>query len=426
MKQIETLFLIIVLFTKTINGQELSLKQQALNEFKNEHYQEAIILLEKAFNTTTVDAETYYYLGVFNHYKAYDSRPLTGHNFSNSEKIFAYFDKAIELNPNFGNAKYFYGAECSGNSFLAMQNYDLEKLKYFYKLAFDKGAYPEWLLEYGKNMLNSCNENAILFTGGNADFDVCSYLQLHQNYRTDITIIPIGYIDRPWYVKFLKEGLKGAVKKINLELTDNQIYDIHPYKWKKTNIQISVTSKLKQKYELDSNYLMEWIVEPNLKNENKRTYLSPQKAMLLQIVENNYDERPIYFSNSSNKLFYGGLDEYFKNCGIVSELTPIKTKHTKHEYDYNKINKLIKERSFKNYYKIKETDIPRISKSISFDYYSSFYNLSEYYYKSEDKEKYNEVVDIFESTMMVDYYPDYEKLFLSKLKIKADKNVFEK
>ena len=182
-----SILLIIFFLAANLFAQEINLKEKALEEFKNEHYDEAIVLLKKALIKNQNDAEIYYYLGFFNHYRAYDSRPLNGYDFSYSERIFEYLNKAIELNPNYGNAKYFYGAECSGNAFLSMQNSDVEKLKYFYKLAYDKGAYPDWLIEFGKNMLNTCGKDAILFTGGNADFDVCSYLQLHQALRTDIT-----------------------------------------------------------------------------------------------------------------------------------------------------------------------------------------------------------------------------------------------
>ncbi|MGV8947596.1 MAG: tetratricopeptide repeat protein [Lutibacter sp.] len=413
-------------FTASLFAQENALKEKALEEFKNEHYNEAIILLEQALEKTKDDAEIYYYLGFFNHYRAYDSRPLNGYNFSYSEKIFEYLNKAIELKPDYGDAKYFYGAECSANAFVSMRNYDLDKLKYFYKRAFDKGAYPDWLLEFGKNLLNSCDINAILFTAGNADFDVCSYLQLHQNYRTDITIIPIGYIDRPWYVKFLKQGLKGAVKKIILNLSDDQIYDIHPYKWKNTAIQIPLISKIKEKYNLDENYQMIWTMEPDLFSNrihsklereiaSERTYLSPQKAILLQIVEDNYQYRPIYFSNSSDNYFLGGLDKYFKNCGLVSELTPLKTAQTTFDYDHNKIIILLQNENLKKFHTIKENDIPRISKSVSFDYYSSIFNLSQYYYKLRDKEKYNELIEIFKDNMMVDFNPDYEQLMFSEL-----------
>jgi tetratricopeptide (TPR) repeat protein len=102
--------ILIVANISTVNllAQEITLKDKALSEFKNEHYDKAINLLEKALEETKDDAKIYYYLGFFNHYRAYDSRPLDGYDFSYSERIFQYLNKAIELNPNYVDAKYEY------------------------------------------------------------------------------------------------------------------------------------------------------------------------------------------------------------------------------------------------------------------------------------------------------------------------------
>ncbi|MCK4530308.1 MAG: tetratricopeptide repeat protein [Candidatus Marinimicrobia bacterium] len=419
------LILVLIFSFSGLFAQENTLKEKALEKFKKEHYNEAIDLLEQAVKISPDDAEIYYYLGFFNHYRAYDSRPLRGYDFSYSEKIFEYLDKAIELNPNYGDAKYFYGAECSGNAFISMQNDDLKQLKYFYKLAYKKGAYPDWLLEFGRNMLIPCDKNAILFTAGNADFDVCSYLQLHEKFRTDITIIPIANINRPWYVNFLKKGLKNGIRKISINLTEEQIMDIHPFKWDTTTVAIPVSEKLKKKYELDENYKMQWKIEPDLfsmrkhskiagEEVKKRTYLSPQRAMLLQIVEDNFSNRPIYFSNMASHLFYGGLDSFFRNCGLVSELLPVQTEKTEYENNYHKIQQLLQSENFKDYSTIKENDIPRISRII-YNYYYTFLELAEYYKNNNKTEKLEELISLFKQHLTIGFSPNHEKIFEMKL-----------
>ncbi|NOY36283.1 MAG: tetratricopeptide repeat protein [Chlorobi bacterium] len=421
----KNLICLILLFSvSALYAQESNLKDKALEEFKQEHYNEAINLMEEALKDSPDDATIYYYLGFFNHYRAYDSRPLKGYDLSYSNKIFKYLDKAIELNPGFGNAKYFYGAECSGNAFAAMQNYDLGKIKYYYDLAYKKGAYPNWLLEFGRNILSSCDKESILFTGGNADFDVCLYLQLFENFRTDITLIPIGNIDRPWYVKFLKDGLKGGVRKISINLTDDQIFDIHPFKWDTTTVIIPISQELQEKYALNGNYKMQWALEPDLFSERnhskiegekirKRTYLSPQRAILLEIVEDNFQSRPIYFSNATDPFFYGGLDLFFQNCGLVSELLPFNTEQTEYGYNYQKIERLLQKDNLKDYYKIKETDIPRIS-GIVFGYHNSILILARYYSRN-NKSKLKDLEKLFMESLCVGYKQDYEKLYSNQL-----------
>ncbi len=427
MKQLVVL-LILIFPSLHINAQKISLKEKALEEFKKEHYNEAITLLELAVEQYPEDAEIYYYLGFFNHYRAYDSRPLNGYNFSYSEKIFQYLDKAIELDPNYGNAKYFYGAECSGNAFVAMQNYDLEQLKHFYQLAYEKGAYPDWLVELGKNILRSCDKDAILFTGGNADLDICSYLQLHQNFRTDITVIPIANIDRPWYVKFLKQGLEGGIRNISLNLKEDQIYDMHPFKWDTTLISIPISKEKYARYNLAPDYKMEWKVVPDLLSERqhskiegektkKRTYLSPQRAILLQIIEDNFKDRPIYFSNTANPFFYGGLDDYFQNCGLVSELTPLELEHSPLKNNYEKIEELLQAKNFKDFSTIINSDIPRIS-GIIFLYHGSLLVLAEHY-NEVDKEKLAKLKELYSEYLAIGFHKNeqfYQKE-LNKMEI---------
>lgn len=426
MKKVFKLLSVLMFLSFSLTAQEKSMKEKAMSEFKKEHYDKAIEFMEKAKKEHPKDAEIYYYLGFFNHYRAYDSRPLTGYDFSHSKKIFQYLEKAIELKPDYGNAKYFYGAECSANAFNSMQDYELDSLKYFYRRAYQIGAYPKWLLEFGRNLLKSCDEDAILFTGGNADFDVCTYLQLHENYRNDITIIPIGFINRPWYILFLKKGLEGGVSKININLSKKQIMDIHAYKWDTTAVSIPVSQKIKNKYELDDNFAMQWTVTPDFvsnrmhskieqEKTKKRQYLSPRRAMLLQIIEDNYKHRPIYFSNFANSFFYAGLDSFFRNCGLTSELLPFKTKGTEFSHNYKKIQKLLTDKNLQDYRTINKQDIPRISGTVLSGYASSVLSLAQRYSKNENEQKLKQLIEFYEKHILIDINNKYEVFYLKEL-----------
>lgn len=407
-------------------SQAVLLKEQALEKFKMEHYDDAISLLEQALEESTNDAEIYYYLGWFNHYRAYDSRPLKGYDYSYSKKIFEYLDKALELNPNYGDAKYFYSAECGSLAMVEMQNYNAEKLKYYYELAFKKGTFPDWLIEYGKNCLNTCDKDAILFTGGDADFNICSYLQICENFRTDVTVIPIGLIDRPWYVNFLKNGLKNGVRKINIDLTEKQIMDIHPFKWRETNIYIDISPADRLKFDLPEDFKMEWAVTPDLQSwrmhskieseePTRRTLLSPQRAILLQIVEDNFTERPIYFSNSADPIFSGGLNEYLQNCGLVSRLAPIKTIDPKYQIDATKLEKLFKPENLTYFRNIKENNFPRISGVVTYGYPIALLMLANHYRLSGKENELKQLTELYKNNLKIGFNEEYEQEVLTEL-----------
>jgi hypothetical protein len=324
------------------------------------------------------------------------------------------------MNPQLRDAIYFYGTECGVNAMVAMKNNDKENLKYFHQKAYDKGAYPPWLIEFGKNLMNSCDNNAILFTGGDADFDICTYLQLHQNYRTDLTIIPIDFIDRPWYVKFLKYGLDSAVRKINIHLTDEQIMDIRPFKWDTTNVYIDVSKALKTEFNLDNNFQFQWEIQPDLVRNSKantmegssvRKFLSPQRAMLLQIIEDNFNERPIYFSCSGNLPSYGGLIPYMEYCGMSFRLIPIETNNK--DLNYTKLKASFKPENLKDFYTIIHDDIPKISNCI-YAYYNIFSVLAKHYKQNNQTEKLKGIIEIFKEYIAIGYDSDYDEEILKE------------
>ena len=391
-------------------AQVQGLKEQALESFRRERYDEAVALMERAAEADPTDAESWYYLGFFNHYRAYDSRPLKGYDLSYSERVFSYLDRALELDPSLGDARYFYGAECSANAFHAMRERDLERLRHFYEKAFLKGAYPPWLLELGRNMLDGCDRDAILFAGGNGDFDVCSYLQLHEGYRRDVSVLPVGYTDRPWYAGYLRDGLEGAQRPLALSLSDEQILEMRPFKWDTLEVRIPVSEALREEFSLPEDAVLAWTVAPDFASERlngklndekarPRTYLSPQRAVMLQIVEDNYASRPIFFSRMGNPFIFAGLDRFFSHGGLVSRLLPFPTAGTAHETDVPRLERLLRADRLKEVRSVATTDIPRISGCL-FVYTEALARLAAYYRKAGRKEDLRALAGLYRRYLM--------------------------
>ncbi len=221
-------------------GQEANLKENALSAFRQGDYENAIELLVRAKNKDPDDAEIYYSLGYFSHYLAYDSRPLIGHDDNYSDKVLQYLTKAIELNPEFGDAYYFIGAEYGARALQALQRNDKSTYISSYQTAYERGAFPAWLIEYARNTLKSCDKKAILFTGGDAEFNSIQYLQVVENNRKDVTAIPLALLNRPWYVQRLRNGFGDILPKAPISLSNEQILDMHPYKWDTLTIEIPI------------------------------------------------------------------------------------------------------------------------------------------------------------------------------------------
>jgi tetratricopeptide (TPR) repeat protein len=420
LKKISTMkinFIIIFsLLTVLSFGQEISLKEKAIEEFKKENYPKAIEILKSALKETPNDAEIFYYLGFFTHYNAYDSRPLAGYDASYSNIVFDYLDKALELNPNYGDATYFYSVECGAAAGREMKMGNNSSVKEYYQKAFDKGGFPEWAIEYGKSTLDLCEHNAILFTHGDFILNVCWYLQLCKSYRTDISVIPLTLLDRPWYAQKIKNNT--LFTKVDLNISDEQLIDMHPYKWDTTTISLDVPKTLKEKYTLSQDYKMDWLIEPdyssnrvvskiNSEKAKPRTFLSGQRAILVSIIETNNWSRPIYFANGFEKYFLAGLDDYLQNCGLASELLPFKTKDTEWQLNIDKLDNFVFNNKLSKLKSVLITDQPRVSGIIG-SYYNLYYDLINYYKQQGKTDSIDKIIEEYQNKLLIGFRNEKE------------------
>ena len=102
-------FVIIIMATTCAQAmdQAETLKEKAIEEFKDANYLGAIEYLQQALAESPKDADIHYYLGYFTHYLCYDSVPLTGFGREKSDEVLRYLQKAVELDRHHANAYYF-------------------------------------------------------------------------------------------------------------------------------------------------------------------------------------------------------------------------------------------------------------------------------------------------------------------------------
>ena len=405
-----TAAILLLLIANQIFCQERDFKKMAFDEFENENYPKAIEYLHEALKSNPHDKEIYYYLGYYYHYNAYDSRPLAGYDRDYSDTVFYYLEKALKIDPDYGDAKYFYTAECGAGAVYSLQRRDYEYAKLMYNKADSIGGFPDWYIEYGKLLLSKIEEDGILFTIGDFQLNICWYLQICHDYRTDITVIPYGLLNRPFYLIELKEGT--LFRSVKFDVSNDQLMNLHPFKWDTTSILIPVNDYLEKLYELSEGYQMEWEVSPDL--EGSRTYLSGERAMLISIVESNEWKRPIYWTFGMEDLM-GGLEEFGCYLGLVYKLLPVKTKGTEWEIDVESLESFVQEESLLDYPNILHTNQPRVSATLSYSYSNVLFKLSEHYKREGISERIEENINFFNDKLNIGVYPEYEKYWLENL-----------
>jgi len=219
-------------------------------------------------------------------------------------------------------------------------------------------------VESAKNLLNSCAQNAILFTAGDNDTFPLWYVQEVEGFRTDVRVIVISYANAAWYIAQLAKtvnnspalqlsvpqsayeqyGLNdflpyiahdGVEGPLDLEQYFKLIQSSHPALQIATQL-VAAKNTLPSKeltYTLpDQGILVNQGIVPSFLSHlipKKLTFfvhgpgLEKKDLLLLDIIQTSQWKRPIYFNHSSLRGFNLDLSKHLVNEGMALRLLPI-------------------------------------------------------------------------------------------------------
>ena len=196
-----------------------------------------------------------------------------------------------------------------------------------YKEHSRSGNYVAW--DYGYNLLNSCEPNAIIFTNGDNDTFPLWYLQEVENIRRDIRVVNLSLLNTPWYI----EQLMNDEPKLDIKFTHSSlIEDIY-------SIESDYLISTEEGYELCSKQFIGEVPWSDLdcdlyinKNINfkfkvpayRQQVLRIQDYMILQLINDLYTKRPIYFAATVSESNQVGLGRYLQMEGMTYRLVDYK------------------------------------------------------------------------------------------------------
>ncbi|MBT8384732.1 MAG: hypothetical protein KJO83_03365, partial [Bacteroidia bacterium] len=310
-----------------------------------------------------------------------------------------------------------------------------------------------------KAYLDSCQENAIMFTIGDNDTFPLWYMQEVENYRTDIKLVNTSLFATDWYIDQQKRKTYEA-DPIPSQLTHEQyrtgsldvayhipnpilkdtVMDIKSFmNWigsndERTQIDLDEdgipekyypTNKLR--IPVDKEAVLRNKIVP-LKDSSKivpyidividRLGLAKNRILMLDILANNNWERPIYFTGGAHAdEEYIWLKDYLQLDGLAYKFVPIRTPSTNEdgraksvldlgridtEIMYNNIKKWDWKNSDSNDIYV---DVETRKNGISFR--NNLIRLAEELVKEEKFEKAEEILDLSINKMPVERYGHY-------------------
>ena len=206
--------------------------------------------------------------------------------------------------------------------------------------------------DYAYNLLQSVEEDAIIFTNGDNDTFCVWYMQDVVGVRRDVRICNLSLGNTLWYVDQLKNREPWGSKKVPLSFPDNilQVDDDMSelslsYEFGEAKVdRIPVRKEILAKFTNNQAIIDEGAVTftfigkqtQRQDNNGKQLYLHRvQDKLVRDIVVQTKFERPIYYSNSVGSDATCGLEKYFRAEGLCYRICPVEQMTANGEKPYN-------------------------------------------------------------------------------------------
>ncbi|MEO9871584.1 glycosyltransferase family 117 protein [Ekhidna sp.] len=196
-------------------------------------------------------------------------------------------------------------------------------------------------IDHARNVLNSCDEGAVLFTGADNDTFPLWYLQEVEDFRTDVRVMVLSYFNADWYINQLSRAYYDSPPfNLTLKYNENQygpyeplyIREVmnSPISWgkymdalKADNPQLKVKNASGDYYHfLPSKQISLTTSKGPIDFSVKANYLAKNELAILDLLYSNGWDRPIYFNYTSMNSINIDIQPYLSQEGMIYKWTP--------------------------------------------------------------------------------------------------------
>jgi hypothetical protein len=292
--------------------------------------------------------------------------------------------------------------------------------------------------DFGKNYLESCDKNGVVFTYGDNDTFSLWYNQEVEGNRTDVRVANTSYLYSDWYYEQLLHTFYDS-QALKLSATPNKIAgamrnqiivreNTTPYELKRvldeivmsddprakimTNVSsrplnffpsntmvMTVYKNKVTKNGIESDSLIDDKIHDQIVVKLPQQGVLKNSLAILDIVANNYDERPIYMGQTIPGEFRNMFTNHLKTVGLAQLITPEKlTRET--AFDIEKNYDL-----YMNKYQFRGLNNPdiywdEVANRTTGWYRQGFLQLAEALLRNGDKERAKTVLDKYDEVLL--------------------------
>jgi TonB family protein len=325
-------------FEKCLVDGKAEVKRQLSLPDSSGDISKAIALLTLAAKSGPHRQEAYYFMGI-----AYDREqaglspggkpPSSPIDILLAKRASACFKRCIEISPSYSGETIIqdpYGKLTSLWGDIALRyafRGDLDSARWAWRYCQSEGGMSPVLVEYNRNVLSTCEQNAILFVNGDLDTYPLAYLQFVEGVRRDVTFINLSLINVSWYIKHTKSSrpFKESLPVL-MSFSDEEVDKLQNVEWDTQQLQLPVPREVIAMYTPTDTAVartgeISFAMPPTVEVKEVK-YIRTQDRVVRDIIFTNNWKRPVYFALTCSPECKIGLDEYLWFRGLACHLQP--------------------------------------------------------------------------------------------------------
>jgi hypothetical protein len=189
--------------------------------------------------------------------------------------------------------------------------------------------------DYAYNLLQSCEQDGILFTGGDNDTFPVWYLQYAAGIRRDVRVVNLSLLNTDWYSKQLKNEQPYGAKTVTMSYSDTELASLRPVQWETRSISVPIDpssfalSSLKDVPQVQQSMAgqmptsLNFTVPPSYTDPAGTKGIRIQDILIIDILTNNFNNRPIHFALSTAPSDRVGLENHLIVEGLTYRVSPV-------------------------------------------------------------------------------------------------------